>query len=146
MKKIVILTIFLSALLLVAASGCLDTWTAPVIKVNIILVEKENFVEVENYTLTPGNVNYFNRPRSNNAKSFPAIAARATFLEGNNSVIGPWETLSYNGSGTYSFNIGFDKKRYPKADDMIHVSIMVVDKDGERIGYLVKDIVWSDEQ
>lgn len=140
------LIIFLSVSLLGITSGCLDTWVAPVIKVNITLVEKENVVEVENYTLTPGNVNYFNRPRNIQARSFPAIAARATFLEGNKSAIGPWETLSYDGGGTYSFNIGFDKKRYPIVNDTIHVSIMVVDKDGERIGYLIKDIVWNDKQ
>ncbi len=136
MKKI-----FFLAFLLLLTSGCIEN--VPVIKANIAFVEKEGIVEAENYTLTPGNVSYFNRPRNVQAGSFPAIAARATFLEGNDSMIGPWEALSYNGSGTYSFNIGFDEKRYPKVNDKIHISIMVVDKDGERIGYMIKDITWK---
>lgn len=143
MRKTFVLAILLSILLLTAISGYSDIGTAPVIKVNISFIEKENVAEAENYTLTPGSVSYFERPRTVQAKSFPAIAARATFLEGKNSIIGPWETLPYNGNGTYSFNIGFDRKRYPKVNDTVHVSIMVADKNGDRIGYVIEDIIWT---
>lgn len=114
----------------------------PVIKVDMIIVEKEGIANIENVTLTPGNVSYANRPNKTVAKRFPAIAARATFLKSANGVIGPWETLDYNGTGRYSFNIGFSDIHYPQINDKIHVSIMIVDKDGNRIGYFVKDTVW----
>lgn len=114
----------------------------PVIKVDAVFIEKDNIVEIENITLVPGNVSYIDRPRKTQADSFPAIAARVTSLKGNDSVIGPWETVGYNGTGKYSFNIGFDEKYHPKVSDMLHVSIMVVDKTGQRIGYFIKDIVW----
>ncbi len=114
----------------------------PVIKVDALFIAKDNIVEIENITLVPGNVSYIDRPKKTQADSFPAIAARVTSLRGNESVIGPWETVSYNGTGKYSFNIGFDEKYHPKIKDMLHVSIMVVDKTGQRIGYFVKDIVW----
>jgi hypothetical protein len=64
-------------------------------------------------------------------------------FDGKNTVIGPWETLPYKGNGTYTFNIGFDAKRYPKTNDMVHITIMVVDSKGERIGYIIKDTKWE---
>jgi hypothetical protein len=115
----------------------------PVIKADAILLEKDNIVEIENITLVIGNVSYLNRPKKTQADTFPAVAARVTLLRGNKSIIGPWETVSYNGSGRYSFNIGFNEMYYPKINDRIHVSIMIVDKKGERIGYFVKDMIWN---
>ena len=114
----------------------------PVIKVDMIVVEKEGIANIEKVTLTPGNVSYINRPNKIVADKFPAIAARVTFLRGANSVIGPWETLYYNGTGKYTFNIGFSEIHYPQINDNIHISIMIVDKVGNRIGYFVKDMVW----
>ncbi len=123
-------------------SGCINT-NVPVIKVDITFVEKEGIVEAKNYTLTPANVSYIARPKKNYAESFPAIAGRATIFNGKDTIIGPWETLPYKGSDIYKFNIGFDEGRYPKTNNKVHVTIMVVDKNGDRIGYVVDDIKWK---
>lgn len=141
MKKILILGLLLVAPMII--SGCVNVKQVPVIKVNITFAENESVAEVQNYTLTPGYINFFNRPKNVQAKSFPAIAGRATFLEGNHTVIGPWETLPYNGNGTYTFDIGFSESRYPNVNEMVHISIMVADKNGDRIGYFIKDIKWQ---
>lgn len=138
-KKFIILLIFVVSILM---SGCINP-DVPVIKVDITFVEKEGIVEEKNYTLTPANVSYIARPKKNYADSFPAIAGRSTIFDGKDTVIGPWETLSYKGSGVYKFNIGFDERRYPKINDMVHVTIMVVDKNGDRIGYVVENIKWK---
>lgn len=111
------------------------------VKVNITFVEMQDIVVAENYTLTQGSVRYINRPRSTQS-AFPAIAARTMISKGENSSIGPWVVLPYNGAGIYSFNIGFKEGDYPMPNDIIHISIYVLDKEGERIGAVVDNIVW----
>jgi hypothetical protein len=131
-------------LLGIIISGCLSNPTkqVQVIHANITLVEKQGLVEVEDYRLIQGTVNYLNRPKSTQPEAFPAISARAVILKGENSTIGPWENLPYKGNGTYSFDIGFEEV-YPAAGDKINIYIYVWDKDGGRIGYLTQDIVWQ---
>ncbi len=128
----------------VIISGCIanPAKDVPVVQVNITFVEKQGIVEAENCTITEGTVKYIARPRRTVAESFPAIAARTTLMKGKNSSIGPWEALPYKGSGTYSFNLGFHENHYPVSNDTVHISIMVVDEKGERIGYVTKNIVW----
>ncbi len=140
--KLVVIIFFLLG---IVVSGCVanPARQVPVVHVNISFVEKQSIVEVENYRLTQGKVNYLSRPRTTQAESFPAIAARTMIVDGLNSTIGPWEMLSYNGSGTYTFNIGFLEDQYPLRNETVHVSIMVVDKKGERIGYFVQNIMWD---
>ena len=137
-KIIVILFIMVSILL----SGCIYA-DVPVIKVNITFIEKEGIVEASNYTLITENISYIARPKKIYADSFPAIAGRTTIFDGKDTVMGPWETLPYKGSGIYTFNIGFDERRYPKINESVHVTIMVVDKNGDRIGYVVEDMKWK---
>jgi hypothetical protein len=93
--------------------------------------------------LTQGTIAYISRPGHTQAESFPAIAARMTIMKGKNSSIGPWEALPYKGSGIYSFNLGFNENQYPARNDLVHISIMVVDEKGERIGYVTEDIIWK---
>ncbi|MBU4220575.1 MAG: hypothetical protein KKA10_02965 [Euryarchaeota archaeon] len=125
-------------------SGCINpAGQVPIVKVNITFIEKEGIAEAENYTITQGTVRYIARPRSTMAESFPAIAARATIMKGKNSSIGPWEALPYKGSGAYSFNLGFHDDHYPAPNNLVHISIMVVDKEGERIGYVTENIIWK---
>jgi hypothetical protein len=125
-------------------SGCINpAGQVPIVNVNITFIEKESIAEAENYTLTQETVSFLSRPRSTQAESFPAIAARTTIMKGKNSSIGPWETLPYKGSGAYSFNLGFYENHYPAPNDLVHISIMVVDKKGERIGYVTENIVWQ---
>jgi len=140
--KLILVLFFLTGIII---SGCIGNPTkqVPVVHVNITFVEKQGFAEVENYKITQDTVNYLGRPKTTQAESFPAITARTMIVKGNNSTIGPWETLSYKGNGTYSFNIGFKDDSYPVPDDKIHISIMVVDKKGERIGYFIQDIIWE---
>jgi len=140
--KLILVLFFLSVIIV---SGCVGNPTkqVPVVHVNITFVEKQGFAEVENYKITQETVNYLGRPKTTQAESFPAITARTMIVKDKNSVIGPWETLSYKGNGTYSFNIGFKEDNYPVPEDKIHISIMVVDKKGERIGYFIEDMIWE---
>ena len=140
--KLILVLFFLSVIIV---SGCLGNPTkqVPVVHVNITFVEIQGFAEVENYKITQDTVNYLGRPKTTQAESFPAITARTMIVKDKNSVIGPWETLSYKGNGTYSFNIGFKEDNYPVPEDKIHISIMVVDKKGERIGYFIEDMIWE---
>lgn len=126
-------------------SGCIGNSTkqVPVVHVNMTLVEKDGYVEVENYKLTQEMVNYLSRPRTTQAESFPAITARTMIVKGKNSSIGPWETLPYKGNGAYSFNIGFKEDKYPVLNDTVHISIMIVDIKGGQIGYFVQDMIWE---
>lgn len=136
---------FFFLFLIILISGCIENpfKEVPVVKVSITFLEKEGIAEAENYTLIQGYVTYFNRPRLTVAEKFPAIAGRTTISKGKNSTIGPWETLAYNGNGTYSFNLGFRENHYPTYNDIIHISIMVVDEKGKKIGYIVDDIIWK---
>ncbi len=138
-KKVIILLVIAASILI---SGCINT-DVPIIKVNITFVEREGIVEADHYTLTQENISYIARPKKNYAESFPAIAGRTTMFHGKDTVIGPWETLPYKGSGVYTFNLGFDERGYPKVNDMVHITIMVVDKNGDRIGYVIEDIKWK---
>ena len=141
MKSLIIILLFLGIII----SGCVENPTkeVPVVKVNITFEEKNGIVEAESYKLPPGTVSYLSRPRTTQADKFPAIGARTTILKGENSTIGPWEMVPYKGNGTYSFNIGFEENHYPVPNDTIHVSIMVVDKNGGRIGYVIENIKWK---
>lgn len=112
----------------------------PVIKANIKFTERNGIVEADQYSFMQGTIGYLNRPRDTSARSFPAIVGRVTSLRGK---IGPWETVSYNGVGNYSFNIGFSEDNLPTHNDIIYISVMVVDKDGQRIGYIRDNIVWK---
>ncbi len=140
--KLILVLFFISVMIF---SGCIGNPTkqVPVVHVNITFVEKEGFSQVQNYKITQETVNYLGRPKKTQAESFPAITARTMIMKEKNSSIGPWETLSYNGNGIYSFNIGFKDDNYPAAGDKVHISIMVVDKKGDRIGYFVQDMVWE---
>ena len=141
-SKSILMLFFLSGMII---SGCIGNSTkqVPVVHVNITLVEKDGYVEVENYKLTQEMVNYLSRPRTTQAESFPAITARTMIVKGKNSSIGPWETLPYKGNGAYSFNIGFKEDKYPVLNDTVHISIMIVDKKGGQIGYFVQDMIWK---
>jgi len=131
-------------LILIIGTGCVNPIKeVPVIKVNISLVEREGIVDIFSEKFTQDNVSYINRPKNTQADSFPAIATRTMITKGNDSIIGQWEMVQYTGSGNYSFNIGFHENHYPVRGDKIHISVIVVDKNGERIGYLVKDIKWK---
>ena len=140
--KLLLLLLILSGIMI---SGCIGNPTkqVPVVHVNITFVEKQGFAQVQNYKIIQGTVSYLGRPQKTQAESFPAITARTMIVKEKDSIIGPWETLSYKGNGTYSFNIGFKDDNYPVPDDKIHISIMVVNKKGERIGYFIEDMIWE---
>ncbi len=140
MKIVIILLLALGIMM----SGCMSNPAkqVPIVKVNITFVEKQGTVEPEHYTLIQGTTAYISRPRTT-AQPFPAISARATILKGDNSSIGPWEMIPYTGNGTYSFNLGFRDDQYPQTNDTVHISIIVIDKAANNIGYVVKDIRWE---
>jgi hypothetical protein len=106
-----------------------------------------NFIADENFTAEQGAVNYLQRPRMTQAK-FPAIGGRTSITNGKNLTIGPWEMTPFNGTGTYTFNIGFDEQHYPTTNDTVHVSIYLTDINkstgrGETVGLVNRDIVWK---
>lgn len=143
MKKIIIISLILiyPGILI---SGCIDypIREVPVIKVNITYLENQGVIEAPEYDFYPGTVNFLNRPRGNKAP-FPAIAARTMISKGKNSTIGEWEMLPYTGPGIYSFDIGFLENKYPVPDDILHISVYVLNENGDRIGVITKDIVWK---
>ena len=140
--KSILMLFLLSGMII---SGCIGNPAkqVPVVHVNMTLVENDGYVEVEDYKLTQEMVNYLSRPRTTQAESFPAITARTMIVKGKNSSIGPWETLPYKGNGTYSLNIGFKEDKYPVLNDSVHISIMIVDKEGGQTGYFVQDMIWE---
>jgi hypothetical protein len=150
-KKIIILLIF-SILITTFLSGCINPMRqVPVMKINITYTEKEGIVGADAHSFTQDNISYIDRPRRTQAESFPAILGRTTIVKKiasdnvrfNGTIVGPWETLPYKGNGSYSFYIGFDEGNYPESGDTIHISIIVVDKTGQRIGYVVEDTTWK---
>lgn len=138
----VILVLFILAMTLIAI-GASTLFVVPVVKVNVTFVEKEGIVQATNYSIVQGSVGGFNKPNKDVANSLPAIFGRVTLGTGKDASIGPWETLPYKGNGTYQLNLGFYNGRIPKVGMPIHISVLVADKDGERIGYLVKDMEWK---
>ncbi|MCZ7400088.1 MAG: hypothetical protein O8C62_10530 [Candidatus Methanoperedens sp.] len=143
MNKIIIVLLILFGIII---SGCIANplRQVPVVKVNITFAEdKQGIAQVVNYTLVQGTVNYLSRPRQTEAYSFPAIGSRTIISKSVNSSIGPWEMVPYKGSGTYSYNIGFDEKHYPVANDTVHVSITVVNANAGKIGNLEEIIKWK---
>ncbi|NJD51804.1 MAG: hypothetical protein FIB07_02950 [Candidatus Methanoperedens sp.] len=141
--------IILLFLLGIVASGCIENplKQVPVLKVNISFVEKGDYVVPENLTFTQGMVDYAARPRNTIAQAFPAISGRTLVVRNGTkasmNATGPWEVLPYKGNGTYTFNIGFDEEYYPQVNDSVHISIIVVDEKGRRIGYVVEDMIWG---
>ncbi len=145
MKSIIVLLFLLG----IIVSGCIDNpiKQVPVVKVNITFVETNGKVFAENYTLTQGMVDYAGRPRNTRAESFPAIAARTMVVRNNTNAStegnGPWEAVLFKGNGTYKFNIGYNENYYPNPGDLVHVSIMVVNATGKRVGYVVDNMIWN---
>jgi hypothetical protein len=142
-SKIVIL--FLIGILV---SGCINNpfKQVPIVRVNITLAEKGGHVVAINQSFTPDFVDYGARPRSPVVKSFPAIVSRVVLvpkIDEKNSTIGQWETLGYNGNGTYSFKVGFLDGYYPQHNDTVFVTIMINGAKGERIGFVAKNIIWD---
>lgn len=141
--------IVLLLLLGIIVSGCVQNplKQVPVVKVNITFMEKEGKFYPVNYTFTQGMVDYAARPRNIQVQSFPAISARVNVVRnGTNATMlatGPWETLPFKGNGTYNFNIGFNEKYYPNPNDSYHLSIIVSDEKGRRIGYVVENKIWE---
>ncbi len=145
--KIAVILLILSGIII---SGCIGNPLSevPVVKVNITFVEKQGKIDVENFTVEQGIVNYLRRPKNIQAEKLPSIGARTALIKGKNSTIGPWEMTSFNGTGTYAFNIGFDEKHYPQKNDTVHVSIYlgVINKTtrkGETVGFVTRDIIWK---
>ena len=90
-------------------------------------------------------MDYAGRPR-NPISTFPAITGRTLVTKNRTATTeseSKWESLPYKGNGTYNFNIGFNEKYYPDSGDEVHVSIMVVDEKGNRIGYLINNMKWE---
>ncbi len=144
MKKTIVI-LFLIGILV---SGCINNplKQVPVVKVNITLTEKGGHVEAVNQSYTPAYVDYGARPRNPVIESFPAIISRVVLVPQNdtkNSTIGQWETLGYNGNGTYSFKVGFPEGYYPQYNDTVFVTIMINDAKGERIGFVAQNILWD---
>lgn len=140
MNKFIIILIFSGILL----SGCIGNplEEVPVVNVNITYIDNQGFVEAIAYDFTPGNVSFLNRPQREHA-AFPAISGRTMISDEENSIIGEWEMLPYTGPGTYSFNIGFNENKYPITNDIVHISIYVINEKGDRIGFVTKNIVWK---
>lgn len=150
-RKIIALLIF-SILITTFLSGCINPMRqVPVMKINITYTEREGIVEADAHSFTQDNVSYLDRPKRTQAESFPAIIGRATTVKKiasdnaafNGTTVGPWEALPYKGNGSYSFYVGFTDGNYPESGDTIHISVMVVDKTGQRIGYIVEDTTWK---
>lgn len=145
MRYIIVLLLLLG----IIVSGCIQNplKQVPVVKVNITFMEKGGKFYPENYTMTQGTVDYAGRPRNTIVESFPAISARTMVLrnntKGTSEATGPWETLPFKGNGTYNFNIGFDEKYYPNPGDLVHISVIVSDDKGRRVGYVVENKVWE---
>jgi len=141
MNKMLILLI----LFVIIVSGCLSNpfKQVPVVKVNITYVETGGKVAVENLTVTQGTVDYAARPQVTQARSFPAIGARIVTSKGKNSSIGPWEMVLYKGNGTYSFNVGFKEGAEISNNDNVSVYIYLLDKKGDRLSLVTRDIVWK---
>lgn len=144
-NKIVILLLMTSILIATLISGCINPMKqVPVLRVNITYTERQGIVDADRYSFTQDNVSYIDRPKKIQADSFPAIIGRITMVTTDkNVVIGPWETLPYKGNGNYSFNLGFHDGNFPERGNAIHISIIVVDKSGQRIGYVVEDTKWK---
>ena len=132
-------------LLGIIISGCLSNpfKQVQVVKVNVTFDEKQGIVESRDLSLVQGTVDYAGRPRRIYAEAFPTIAARAMVEKGKNSTIEPWENVPYKGSGVYAFNLGFKEGDEPLPNQTVHVSIIVLNEKGERIGYVIEDIVWK---
>lgn len=139
-------------LIITFVSGCINPMRqVPVMKINITYTEREGIVEADAHSFTQDNVSYLDRPKRTQAESFPAIIGRATIVKKitsdnamfNGTTVGPWEALPYKGNGSYSFYVGFSEGNYPETGDTIHISVMVVDKTGQRIGYIVEDSTWK---
>lgn len=144
MKSIIVLFL-LSGILI---SGCITSPTEqiPVVKVNLTLSESGGVANATSFTFSQGTVEFVKRPKHAVAESFPAITARTIIVRSNATNvtwIGPWETLAYNGNGTYSFNAGFDEKHYPTYGDLVQISVMVVDKNGGRMGSFKELFTWN---
>jgi hypothetical protein len=150
-KKIMILLVF-SILIPTSLSGCINPMgVVPVMKIDINYTERQGIAESDSHSFTQDNVSYIDRPKRTQAQSFPAIIGRATVIKKvidnnakfNGTVIGPWEALPYKGNGSYSFYVGFYDGGYPESGDTVHISVMVVDNAGQRIGYITEDEIWK---
>lgn len=146
MKKIIMLLVFIGIMI----SGCIENplKEVPVVKVKVIIMEKEGNFVIDNFTAEQGTVNSINRPKRTQASSFPSIGTRALLTRGNKSTLGRWEMVPFNSAGTYSFNVGFLEENYPVTNDSIHLSIYLaginkVTGKGETIGYTTWDFVWK---
>lgn len=142
-SKIVIL--FLIGILV---SGCITNplKQVPVMKVDITLAEKGGRVEFVNHSYTPAFVDYAARPQNTVVKSFPGMISRAVLVPQNdekNSTIGQWETLGYEGNGTYSFKVGFVDGHYPQYNDTVFITIAIHAANGDRIGFAAQNIMWD---
>src|SRR3989304_5203182 len=113
-KFILMISIILFTIFL---NGCVNpAKDVPIIKVNVTYSEREGIVEADTYSFVQDNVSYINRPK---------------------------KTVAYKGDGSYSFDLGFHEGNYPEPGDQVHISIIVVDNKGERIGYIVADTIWK---
>lgn len=135
-------------LLGILISGCIENplKQVPVVKVNITLVEKEGLAVAENSSFTQGTVDYAGRPQSP-VSTFPVISGRTMVTRKNSNAstlsTSEWESLPYKGNGTYTFNIGFNENYYPDPGDMVHVSVLIADEKGSRIGYTINNMIWE---
>jgi len=144
MKSIIVLLFLIG----IVVSGCIENplKQVPVVKVNLTLVEENGLVVAENSTFSQGTVDFAGRPR-NPISTFPVIAGRTLVTRNNSNAstlsTGEWESIPYRGNGTYAFNIGFNENYYPDPGDIVHVSILVADINGSRIGYTISNMVWK---
>jgi FtsP/CotA-like multicopper oxidase with cupredoxin domain len=157
LKSAVFLLLF--ALLVLSVSGCLKSPTeqVPVVKVDLTLkhnddADSEKRVVVEKFEQTMTSVNFISRPQDQTSSAyFPGVQARVQLFRNvtvdgavrKQVVFGPWASVPYKGDGEYSLVLGFKEGEYPQEGEQVHITVMIVDKDGKTIGYFINDSLWQ---
>lgn len=155
MRRMVLLLV---VVLVLFASGCLKNPVeqVPVVKVDLVLKhnpnassEKKVVVEGFNYLVTTEN--FISRPWDQMSTAyFPGVQARVQLFRNvsvdgkvrKKVVFGPWASVPYKGEGEYSLVLGFKEGEYPQEGDQMHISVLIVDKEGKKLGYFINDTTW----
>jgi hypothetical protein len=136
-KNAVLILIFFVAIVIIIATIVSISADAKqtAIRVNMNLIEEASGIKMVDTVLTQEIIDQSN----NSGVNYPLIIGTAT-LKNMNITFGSSSTR-YHGSGKYVLDIGF-QGYIPKKDDVIRLSILVTDTNGDVIGNFEKDLIW----
>ena len=131
----------LIVLVAIAAGGCLDSMSVPVVEVEVeIGLDEGGETVITSVNAAPMMINALKAPKTSSTVDFPSVSVVAIH---NFKEVGYWGATAYTGPGGYEFILAFPGGVEMSEGDTIVVEARITDENGDRKDVERKYIEWE---